>query len=166
MLRVTGSTSRHCHQPRLSIKAQERNCKSPAVAKETTEETSVTRETTAEPGRSARSERDHDDPDHEDDQDGHEQQLDASMLGRGRHPLIIYRGCNANHHRHLCHLLELMGSWGPWIHAVHGFMGFMGSWGSWGSWVHGVHGVQGSTVQGSYARNSRILNPEARNLEP
>ena len=43
----------------------------------------------------ARSKGNYEDPDHEADQDGHEHQLDTAMLGRGRHPLIIYRGYNA-----------------------------------------------------------------------
>ena len=44
----------------------------------------------------ARSKGNHKDPDHEADQDGHEHQLDTAVLGRGRHPLIIHRGCNAS----------------------------------------------------------------------
>jgi len=44
----------------------------------------------------ARSKGNYEDPDHEADQDGHEHQLDTAVLGRGRHPLIIYRGCNAS----------------------------------------------------------------------
>ena len=44
----------------------------------------------------ARSKGNHEDPDHEADQDGHERQLDTAVLGRGRHSLIIYRGCNAS----------------------------------------------------------------------
>ena len=44
----------------------------------------------------ARSKGNYEDPDHEADQDGHEHQLDTAVLGRGRHPLIIHRGCNAS----------------------------------------------------------------------